>query len=150
VLLTDGQSNAGPAPLDAAQQAVTRGVRVYTIGFGTASGAPFGRGCNPQLGGGRFGSGQFGGGGFGGGGFGGGGGFRRGIDDVTLQQVADMTGGTYHSAESAGELNSVFENLPTYLIMKHETSEISVVFAAIGALLAALAIALALIWQPLP
>ncbi len=69
---------------------------------------------------------------------------------MTLQQVADMTGGTYHSAESAGELNSVFENLPTYLIMKHETSEISVVFAAIGAVLAALAIGLALRWQPLP
>ena len=39
VLLTDGVSNAGPPPLDAAQQAVTRGVRVYTIGFGTANGA---------------------------------------------------------------------------------------------------------------
>lgn len=146
VLLTDGVSNAGPSPLDAAQQALTRGVRVYTIGFGTANGAEFSQACGPQFGGG----GRFGGGG---GQFGGGppgGGFRRGIDDVTLQQVADLTGGTYHSAESAGELQSVFENLPTYLIMKHETSEISVVFAAIGALLAALAIALALIWQPLP
>jgi Ca-activated chloride channel family protein len=38
----------------------------------------------------------FGGGGFGGGfGGGGGGGFRRGIDEATLQQIADMTGGTY-------------------------------------------------------
>lgn len=156
VLLTDGVSNAGPLPLEAAQQAVTRGVRVYTIGFGTENGAAFGRGCGPQFSGGgrsRGGGGQFGGGQPGGGQFGGGqtgGGFRRGIDDVTLQQVADLTGGTYHSAASAGELQSVFQNLPTYLIMKHETSEISVVFAAIGALLAAFAIALALIWQPLP
>ncbi len=55
VLLTDGQSNAGPAPLDAAQQAVTRGIRVYTIGFGTATGAAFGRGCGPQFGGRPFG-----------------------------------------------------------------------------------------------
>src|SRR5205085_4743698 len=39
VLLTDGVSNAGPRPLDAAQQAVDRGVRVYTIGFGTENGA---------------------------------------------------------------------------------------------------------------
>ena len=37
VLLTDGASNAGPLPLDAAQQAADRGVRVYTIGFGTAN-----------------------------------------------------------------------------------------------------------------
>jgi len=39
VLLTDGVSNAGPMPLEAAQQALDRGVRVYTIGFGTASGS---------------------------------------------------------------------------------------------------------------
>ena len=38
VLLTDGASNTGPAPLDAAQEAADRGVRVYTIGFGTANG----------------------------------------------------------------------------------------------------------------
>src|SRR6185436_12235515 len=38
VLLTDGVSNAGPLPLEAAQQAADRGVRVYTIGFGTENG----------------------------------------------------------------------------------------------------------------
>ena len=100
----------------------------------------------------RFGGGGGGGGGGFGGGFGGGqfggGGFRRGIDEDTLKQIADMTGGTYYSAESAGELNNVFQNLPTYLITKHETSEISVIFTAIGALLAALAIGLSLLWQP--
>ncbi|RPJ03014.1 MAG: VWA domain-containing protein, partial [Chloroflexi bacterium] len=42
VLLTDGVSNSGPMPLDAAQQAVDRGVKVYTIGFGTENGSiPF-------------------------------------------------------------------------------------------------------------
>ena len=35
VLLTDGASNAGPEPLVAAEQAAARGLRVYTIGFGT-------------------------------------------------------------------------------------------------------------------
>ena len=35
VLLTDGASNAGPYPLTAAAQAAARGIRVYTIGFGT-------------------------------------------------------------------------------------------------------------------
>src|SRR4051794_30731361 len=123
VLLTDGVSNAGPTPLEAAQQAVDRGVRVYTIGFGTAKGSeiPF---CAPQLqGGGTIDRGGFGGGGFGGGGFGGGGGgggFRRGIDEDTLRQVAELTGGDYYSAESASELQDVFQNLPTYLITKHE------------------------------
>jgi len=66
-----------------------------------------------------------------------------------LKQVADLTGGEYYSAESAGELHNVFQSLPTYLIAKHETSEVSVIFAALGALCAALAILLALLWQPL-
>jgi Ca-activated chloride channel family protein len=150
VLLTDGVSNAGPMPLEAAQQALDRGVRVYTIGFGTANGSeiPF---CAPQVqGGGTLDrGGGFGGGGFGGGGFGGGG-FRRGIDEDTLKQVADLTGGSYYSAESASELQDVFQNLPTYLITKHETMEISVAFTAIGALLAAIAVTLSLRWHPLP
>jgi Ca-activated chloride channel family protein len=150
VLLTDGVSNTGPLPIEAAQQAVDRGVRVYTIGFGTANGSSFPQ-CSPQFMGREPGDNQrFGGGGPFGGGPPGGGGFRRGIDEATLKQVATMTGGTYYSAESAGELQNVFQNLPTYLITKHETSEVSVVFTAIGALFAALAIALSLLWHPLP
>ena len=151
VLLTDGVSNTGPLPLDAAQQAVDRGIKVYTIGFGTANGSDFPfcgqqyQGSEPFGGGG---GGGFGSGGFGGGG--GGGGFRRGIDEQTLKQVADMTGGSYYSAESAGELEKVFQELPTYLIAKHETTEISVIFAAIGALLAGLGMTLSLMWHPLP
>lgn len=155
VLLTDGVSNAGPQPLEAAQQAADRGLRVYTIGFGTESGSL--PSCPPQLqGGGPLDSSAGGGGGFGrdpqfgGGGGGGGGGFRRGIDEATLKEVAEMTGGTYYAASSAGELQDVFSSLPTYLITKHETMEISVAFTAIGALLAALAIGLALRWNPLP
>ena len=61
-----------------------------------------------------------------------------------------MTGGKYYAAASAGELEQVFQNLPTYLIAKHGTEEISVIFAAAGALLAALAVVLAQLWHPLP
>ena len=138
VLLTDGVSNTGPSPLDAAQQAVDRGVRVYTIGFGTLNGFI----TDP---GGQF---RGGGGGFGGGGFGGR--FRTPIDETTLKQIATMTGGDYYTASSAQELQKVLESLPTYLIMKHDINEISVIFAAIGALLAVLAIALSQLWRPLP
>ena len=150
VLLTDGVTNAGPEPQDAAQQAATRGVRVYTIGFGTADGGTGFPNCGQRFIGGEplFGGGG-GGQGFGGGGFGGGG-FRRGIDEDALKQVSALTGGTYYSAESADELQRVFQELPTSLIVKHETTEISVIFTAIGALLAALAILLGLLWHPLP
>jgi hypothetical protein len=44
----------------------------------------------------------------------------------------------------------VFRSLPTYLITKHETVEISVAFAIAGAILAALALSLSMLWNPLP
>jgi len=156
VLLTDGANNAGPKPVDAAQQAADRGIRVYTIGFGTAKGSEFPY-CSPaDMGGepGRRGNrgqnGQTGGYGGGGGNFGGfGGQFRRGIDEEALKQVASMTDARYYSAETAGELVNALQSLPTSLIAKHEVTEISFAFAAIGAALATVAIVLALLWHPL-
>jgi Ca-activated chloride channel family protein len=156
VVLTDGVSNAGPEPLDAAKQAADRGVRVYTIGFGTAEGGGRSPSCAPQFigrepQGQQFGGFGGGGGGFGGGGGGfGGGGFRRGIDEDTLKQVAATTGGAYYPAESADELLKVFESLPMSLIVRHEVAELSVGFVAAGALLAGLALLLGRAWRPLP
>ena len=154
VLLTDGSSNTGPLPLDAAQEAADRGIRVYSIGFGTPQGTEF-PDCGQQVvgnepffgGGGGPGAGQFFGGG-GGGGFGFGG-FRRGIDEATLKQIASMTGANYYSAESASQLEQVFRRLPTNLIAKHETTEITAAFAAAGTLLVALAMLLTLLWHPI-
>jgi Ca-activated chloride channel homolog len=161
VLLTDGVSNTGTDPLAAAQQAADRGVRVYTIGFGTADGGALSPTCAPQFQGREPGVGGFGGGGFGGGGGGGfggggagtgagGGNFRRGIDEVTLQKIADMTGGKYYPAENSSQLESVFKSLPTNLIFKHEATEVSFVFVGLGGLLSALAMLLGKAWRPLP
>lgn len=145
VLLTDGASNAGPQPISAAIQALERGVRVYTIGFGTTNNSsPMNCGDqfqeNDQFGGG-FGQ-PFGGGG-------GGGGFRREIDEDTLTTIADITGGTYYAATSAGELANVFQNLPTYLIVTREITEISAFFTAFAVLLVVIAMILSFRWHPL-
>lgn len=147
VLLTDGVSNAGPEPIDAAKQAADRGIRVYTIGFGSADGGELSADCAPQFIGGEPGAGFGNGGGFGGGAPGG---FRRGIDEDTLKQVADMTGGQYYPAESAEQLESVFAGLPMSLITKHEVVEVSVALVALGGLLAALGVLLGRAWRPLP
>jgi Ca-activated chloride channel family protein len=145
VLLTDGANNTGPDPLGAARQAADRGVRVYTIGFGTANGGALSPTCAAQF------IGREPGGGFGGSGRGGGGGgFPRGIDEATLTQIAALTGGTYHPAESASQLESVFQGLPTNLITAHQATEVSVVFVALGSLLAGLATLLGRAWRPLP
>jgi Ca-activated chloride channel family protein len=150
VLLTDGANNAGPMPVDAAAQATARGVRVYTIGFGTADPGGESAACGPQFVGREPPDNQGSFGGFGGGGGGGGAGFRRAIDEETLTEIADTTGGTYYPAESADELNQVFASLPTNLITKHVVMELSVVFAAVGAVIIAVAILLGQAWRPLP
>jgi len=128
VLLTDGMYNAGPDPLEAAQQAVDSRVRIYTIGYGTNRGAAR-RGDSI---------------------FGGGWGMIQGIDEQSLQEIAEMTGGKYYSAGSASELQKVFASLPAVLVTREETVEISVLFAAIGALLIVSAVLLSQLWHPLP
>ena len=143
VLLTDGVNTTGPEPLFAADYAKTRGVRVYTIGFGTD------QNDSPMNCGGFQGSpdaGQF----FFGGGGGGGGNFRRGIDEETLKQVASQTGGAYFAASSTGELQDVFRNLPVQLMTVTETTEISVIFVTLGAIFVLLAILLSMLWHPIP
>jgi Ca-activated chloride channel family protein len=154
VLLTDGANSQGPRPLDAAQQAADRQVRVFTIGFGTSD--PGRMVCSQeQLGSAAFGGGFGGlGGGFGGGGFGGGGGgnFRRFlvIDEPTLQGVADMTGGAYYRAENSDQLQEVFEDLPNQIVLQKQVLELSVLFTALGAILVGLAVALSLAWNRFP
>jgi Ca-activated chloride channel homolog len=137
VVLTDGVTTTGVPPLQAAQVAAERGIRVYTIGFGTAN-AGAGSGCTQQF---QGGLGSFGGGG---GGF-----FRRGIDEDTLIEIAAITGGEYYSAESADALHDVFESLPTAITTYTETTEVAFVFAALGALLATAALLLSLRWHTL-
>lgn len=129
VLLTDGVATTGVDPLEAAQRAADGRVRVYTIGFGTAQGGEFD----------------------GGGGMGGGFRSRRwGIDEESLKQIASLTGGEYFTASSARELQKVFDSLPTVLVSREETLEISVAFALLAALLVAAAVLLSQMWRPLP
>ena len=144
VLLTDGASNRGVLPSIAAQAARDRGVRVYTIGFGTTS--PSVLRCTPdQLGTGDWAN-RFGRRGFG----------RMGrvrflqLDEQTLKNVAEMTGAEYYLAESADELLQVFATIPVQLREDTVRTEVSAVFTAIAALLTLAGVAVGLRWNPLP
>ena len=146
VLLTDGRNNRGIEPLDAVPHAVERRVRVYTIGFGTTN--PSQRACTrAQLGGRVFEGG--GGPGFGQGGAGGFGGFLV-ADAPTLMAVAEQTGGTFHAAEDANQLREVFAELPREVATQRQQTEVTWMLAALGALLAAAAVAASMRWSPYP
>jgi len=152
VVLTDGANTQGVDPVTAAQQAAARHVRVYTIGFGTTTPAPFVCGADQiNGGGGDFG---FGGPGGGGRGFGGGGGFGGGagrnaqdLDEQTLTQVATITGGKYFKAEDAKQLNDALMNLPSTIVLQRKHVELSYWFALAGALLVLVAVGLSQWWN---
>jgi Ca-activated chloride channel family protein len=143
VLLTDGQNTTGPLPLDAAQIAVQRGIRVYTIGIGTAQGTTL----PPPPGGfgGGGGGAPPGGGGFGGGG-GGGGGFRVQLDESTLRQIAKLTDAKYYYAANSEDLRSVYEALDKQLVVKPQQTEITAYFTAFAVAFALIGCLLSLVW----
>jgi Ca-activated chloride channel family protein len=143
VLLTDGRNTRGIEPLDAVPHAVERRVRVYTIGFGTTQ--PSERSCTREQLGGQV----FGGQGFGGGLGGGFAGFLV-ADAPTLKAVAERTGGAYHAAEDADQLREVFAELPKEVATQRQLTEITWMLAALGALLAATALAASIRWSPYP
>ena len=140
VVLTDGSNNRGVAPPVAAGVAAARGVRVFTIGYGTDN--PAALSCSDT----QFGG--FGGGGFGGGGGGGGGGGTAfDADYAALMQIAKATGGTFFRAQDASQLSSALAKLPAAFTIVHKQVDIAAAFAALGGLLIAVAVALSLWWN---
>jgi Ca-activated chloride channel family protein len=136
VLLTDGQSNVGPAPQDAARLAADRGVRVFTIGIGTTTGATIGGG----------GCGGCGGQGGPGGPGGGGGGFRTALDENTLMEVARITDAKYFYAKDASDLRDIYRGLNTQSILRTQRSEITFAFTASAVILLLVGATLSILW----
>ena len=146
VLLTDGANTQGPEPADAANAAAVRGVRVFTIGFGTTT--PTRMACTGSQVGGWY-------GGYGGGrdrGFGGGFGGGRSplvIDEDTLQAVAETSGGQYYKAENDDQLQKALGDLPSHVTVAKRHVDIASWFAGAGGLLVAVAVGLSLWWNRL-
>ena len=145
VVLTDGSNTRGIDPQAAAKQAAGRGVRVFTIGYGTDRPSPLA--CSSD----QFGG--FGGGGGGtGGGFGGqaGGGFGGGnpleADYGALMHISKTTGGTFYRAQDASQLSRALARLPAAFTIVRKHVDLAAWFAAGGGLLIAAAVALSL-WR---
>lgn len=141
VVLTDGANTQGVDPETAAREAALRRVRVFPIGFGTTNPAPMV--CDNS---------QFDGRGWGGG-WGGRGGFDRGgrnvrlIDEPALKEIAETTGGAYHRAENADQLQSALDALPGTFTVVRQRVDTAAAFAAGGAVLITAALSLSLWWN---
>ena len=119
VLLSDGQTNAGFDPQEAARIASEYGVRIYTVGFGTVQGNVVGFGGFSM---------------------------RAQLDEDALKKIADTTRGRYFHAGSAEDLKAVYGVLSKQLVMETKEMEISAFFAAAAAILMLLSTGLSLAW----
>lgn len=139
VVLTDGANTQGVEPATAAETAAVRGVRVFTIGFGTTT--PSRMACTGQQAGGWAGGGGGGGRGFGGG--------RNPlvIDEAALKAVAKTTGGEYYRAVNSDELTLALGDLPSHVTVARKDVDVASWFAGGGGLLVLLAVGLSLWWN---
>jgi Ca-activated chloride channel family protein len=119
VLLTDGENNESPDPLAAAQTAADRGVRIYTVGIGSAKGTTLhinGFTVYTQL------------------------------DEAMLQQISQLTGGAYYNAENEQDLLKIYDNLNSQLVIKPEKTEVTSIFASASMLVLLVGGVFSLVW----
>jgi len=107
VLLSDGENNENPDPLQAAQLAADRGVRIYTVGIGSTAGTTLH--VNGFT-------------------------VHTSLDEAMLQHIAQLTEGDYYHAESGQDLRAIYENLGLQLVIKPEDTEVTALFAGAGVL----------------
>jgi Ca-activated chloride channel homolog len=119
VLLTDGENTVRGDPLEAARKAADLGVRIYTVGIGSAAGTTLhvnGFTVHTQL------------------------------DEPTLQQISELTGGLYFNAENEKDLQTIYENINPQLSIKPENMEVTSLFAGASILVLLIGGLLSLLW----
>jgi Ca-activated chloride channel family protein len=119
ILLTDGQTTTGPDPIEAARMAADHGVRIYTVGIGTANGEILAsEGWS----------------------------MRVRLDEPALKTIADITRGGYFYASNAADLKTVYESLNSRLSLETRRAEITAPLAAVAALTALVGAFLSMLW----
>jgi Ca-activated chloride channel homolog len=119
ILLTDGRRTMGPDPLAAARLAADRGVKVYTVGFGSADGTATNvDGMAIYM---RF-------------------------DAETLQTIAGLTAAEYFHAGTAADLKRVYDGLNARYVLERKPVEVSALATAVAAALMLVAAALSIAW----
>jgi Ca-activated chloride channel homolog len=119
ILLSDGENNENPSPLAAAQTAADRGVRIYTVGIGSPTGTTVhinGFSLHTQL------------------------------DEATLKQISQITGGTYYNAQTEQDLVNIYKRLDTQVVNKPEQTELTALFAGASTFLMLIGGLFSLLW----
>ena len=119
VLFTDGENNQEPDPAMAAEVAADLGVRVYTVGIGTAAGASIEvEGMT----------------------------IHTSLDETILQFIAGETGGMYYNAGDEQQLQRIYSDIEPKFSIKPEEIEMTSVFAGLGMIVFLIGGMLSLLW----
>jgi Ca-activated chloride channel family protein len=108
ILLTDGENTQSPDPLEAARTAADRGVRIFTVGVGSAAGTTL------EVEGFKV---------------------HSRLDESMLRQISDITDGAYQAADDPAELSAIYEGIDTRLVIRPEEMEVTSLFAGAGVLI---------------
>lgn len=119
VLLTDGENTQSPDPLAAAQAAADRGIRIYAIGLGSPTGTSLHVNGFTVV---------------------------THLDEAMLQQISQLTDGTYFKAESEQDLRTIYDHLDPQLVTKPEETEVTSIFAGISILIMLFGGTFSLLW----
>jgi Ca-activated chloride channel family protein len=119
VLLSDGENTQSPDPLAAAQSADDRGVRIFTVGIGTAAGTTLdveGFKVHSRL------------------------------DESMLREIAQVSDGVYYAAGDPTELSAIYDDVETHLVIRPEAMEVTSIFAGAGVLVLLVGSLASLLW----
>jgi Ca-activated chloride channel homolog len=119
VLLTDGENNQSPDPIAAAELAADLGVRVYTVGIGSAAGTTI------EVEGFTV---------------------HTSLDEAMLQSISNTTGGVYYNAGDEEQLRKIYNDLKPKLSIKPEDMELTSIFAGVGMIVFLIGGMLSLLW----
>ena len=119
ILLSDGRRTTGADPVVAAKAAADRGVKVFTVGFGSKD--PNANSNDEWA-------------------------FYLRLDEEALKQMASISTGEYQHAGSSADLRKVYEGFNTKFSMERKETEVGALFSAGAASLMVLAAFLSLRW----
>jgi Ca-activated chloride channel family protein len=119
ILLTDGRRTTGPDPLQVANMAANRGVRVFTVGFGRAEGGMASiDGYSMYM----------------------------AFDEATLKAIAETTRAEYFHASTGDELGKVYDALTARFELERNRTEVTALVAALASAFVVAGGALSLWW----
>jgi Ca-activated chloride channel family protein len=119
LLLSDGENTVQPDPMEAAQLAIDRGVRVYTVGVGSPTGTVM------EIDG-----------------------FQvfTSLDEELLRNIAHLTEAEYFNAETESDLTDIYENVKLQFVTRPTKMEITSLLAGVSGIVILAGMGLSLLW----